>query len=380
VLTYCTNIHPGEDWSDVVRNLEAHTLEVKAAVSPQQVFPLGLRISARAASQIDAAESRRFRHWCEAHGFAVATLNGFPHGQFHGARVKERVYLPDWRDAERSRYTIALADLLSEWLPAGQPGSISTVPVAFARGFDSRPHSEDWRLVRARILDTLEHLLRLRERSGAEIVLAFEPEPGCVLQTSADVVAFFEALRLPARLQGLAGICLDCCHHAVVYEDLSEALRRLEGAAIRIAKVQASSAILARGEEILRLAQLDEPTYLHQLVARDARGALHAFDDLPDFFASGLRAVECRVHFHVPIFAAHLGLFGTTQDSLRQLLSRLGRDVLVEVETYTFDVLPAALRPPSVAESLALELRFARAILQRPDADAHPLRAASGAR
>lgn len=362
MLTYCTNIHPGEGWADVVANLESHAVPVKRAVSPDRVFPLGLRVSGRAAEEVTPDEAKRFRDWCEARGFCVPTLNGFPHGRFHGAGVKERVYLPDWRDPERARYTKKLADLLVEWLPAGVVGSISTVPVAFRRGFAASCGSEDWRIVRAHLFDVLAHLDGLRQARGVEIVLAFEPEPRCVLETTPEAVAFFERMDLPAPLADLAGLCFDCCHQAVEFEDAGVSLAALRSAGVRIAKVQVSSALRAVGDEVAALARFDEPVYLHQVVARDADGALHRYDDLGDFARAGVAAVEARVHFHVPIFAAHLGPCGTTRGFLEEALPLLDPATLLEVETYSFDVLPAELRRTSVGESIVRELEWVRAL------------------
>ncbi len=365
MLTYCTNIHPGEGWSDVVANLESHAIPVKRAVLPDAMFPLGLRVSGEAAEEVTIDEAKRFRDWCEEQGFCVPTLNGFPHGRFHGSGVKERVYLPDWRDPERAWYTRKLADLLAEWLPAGSVGSISTVPVAFRRGFDpdgldAPSDADDWRLVHAHVCNALAHLDALRQSHGVEIVLAFEPEPRCVLETTKEAIAFFERMQLPASRADLAGLCFDCCHQAVEFEDASRSLASLRDAGVRIAKVQVSSALRAVGDEVAALPRFDEPVYLHQVVARDADGALHRFDDLGDFARAEVAAEEARVHFHVPIFAAHLGPCGTTRGFLEDALPLLAPDMLLEVETYSFDVLPAELRRTSVDESIVRELEWVR--------------------
>ena len=367
MLTYCTNIHPGESWPDVLANLESHALPVKRAVSPERPFPLGLRVSGRAAEEVDPAEAKRFRDWCDAQGFTVPTLNGFPHGRFHGAGVKERVYLPDWREPERVRYTQRLADLLAVWLPEGAVGSISTVPVAFRRGFANAgdaasASSEDWRRVRVHLLAVLEHLERLRQDRGIEIVLALEPEPRCVLETTPEAVAFFERMDFPPPLADLAGVCFDCCHQAVAFEEPAWALDTLARAGVRIAKVQVSSALRAVGAEIGNLGRFDEPVYLHQAVARDAEGVLHRFEDLGDFVRAGIAAEEARVHFHVPIFAGHLGPCGTTRAFLEAALPRLDEGTLLEVETYSFDALPAELRMGSVGESIVRELEWVRSL------------------
>lgn len=353
MLTYCTNIHPGEAWSDVRRNLESHALAVKRAVAPDRPFPLGLRVSARAAGELTPDESKRFRDWCESHDCFVPTVNGFPHGRFHGPGVKRRVYLPDWRDPERAAYTRRLADLLADWLPPGGCGSISSVPIAFAPDFDAA----DWPRVRGNLVDVLEHLHALGETRGVSIALALEPEPGCVLERTADLAPFVERMAVPEPLAPHLGICFDCCHQAVGFEDPLAALARVREAGIRIAKVQVSSSLRAVGDEIAGLTRFDEPSYLHQAVARLADGSFRRHHDLPELFAAGLDdVVECRVHFHVPIFAEHLGPCGTTRGFLEQLLPHLDPEIPLEVETYSFDVLPAELRAGSVADSIAREL------------------------
>jgi len=354
VLTYCTNVHPGESWRDCRSNLESHFLAVKEAVSPGRRFPIGLRLSGRAARELDANEARRFLGWCEEHDCYVLTVNGFPHGRFHGAGVKEKVYEPDWRDPERAAYTKRLADLLAGWLPDGVPGSISTVPVAFKRLFDPR----DWSQVRRNLIDVLVHLDGIQQSRGVRIVLALEPEPLCVLETTGEVLEFFERMAFPPPLADLAGVCFDCCHQAVEFEDAGQSLRLLRESGIPIGKIQISSSLRAVGDEIQALRRFDEPVYLHQVVARAPDGSLRRFEDLPAFFAEDPRAEECRVHFHVPIFAAHLGSCGTTQFFLEEILPRIGPEIPLEVETYSWDVLPDELRSESMVESIARELEW----------------------
>jgi hypothetical protein len=133
-LGYCTNIHPGESWDEIRANLGRYVPEVKRRVSPDAPFGLGLRLSCLAARQLAGPESlAEFADFLRRESLYVFTINGFPYGPFHGTRVKEDVYLPDWRDEERLEYTNLLADLLAQWVPAGTAsgGSISTVPGAF---------------------------------------------------------------------------------------------------------------------------------------------------------------------------------------------------------------------------------------------------------
>ncbi len=357
MLTYCTNIHPGEGWEDARKNLEGHGLEVKRRFSPDADFPLGLRISGRAAGELDETKARGFRNWCEKEGLFVLTVNAFPYGTFHEAPVKQKVYLPDWRQPERIAYTKRVADLLALWLRDGLIGSISTVPVAFREDF----RDGHWPRVRAHIVDVLEHLARIRDGHGVQIRLAFEAEPRCVLETTDDVVAFFERLALPDSLRDFAGVCFDCCHQAVEFEEPVRCLEKLSDAGIAVAKVQVSSALRVTPEEVPGLAAFDEPTYLHQVVARKSDGALHRYDDLGPFL-NDRRVLgeleECRVHFHVPVFAEHLGACGTTRFFLEDILPRLDPTLALEVETYSWDVLPESLRRGSVADSIVRELEW----------------------
>ncbi len=358
ILTYCGNIHPGESWNDVLHNLEDHTLAVKRSFSPARSFPLGLRISAQAANELEPREIERFRDWCEAQGCHVLTVNGFPFGTFHGTSVKAAVYDPDWRDPRRVAYTIRLADILRQWVPSGRSTSISTVPIAFRPGFDA----SHWPIVRTHLLQAASHLARIHEAGGPLIRLALEPEPHCVLEQTAEVLEFFDRMQFPDALAEYVGLCFDCCHQAVEFEEPEHCVRRLYDAGVRIAKVQVSSALAARGAEIPALLKFDESTYLHQAVARTNDGRLTRFADLPllaQWLRTGVQVEECRVHFHVPIFLPHLGEVGTTRAFLEQCLPLLPSDVPLEVETYSFGVLPAALRSSSLTESLLRELQWA---------------------
>jgi len=360
VITYCTNIHPGESWDDTFSNLKRHLPAVKAAVSPGALFPVGLRLSARAAQECDARAAAEFGRWLELNGLFVPTINAFPFGSFHSAPVKERVYLPDWRHAERVDYTLKLAALLDAWLPQGCLGSLSTVPIAFRNGFDEA----DLPAVRKNLLSVLEELDRLFQKSGKRILLALEPEPCCLLETVADAVQFFQRMDFPEELRQGLGVCLDCCHHAVEFEDPAQALAALARAGIPIAKVQVSSAprLEAPGPELLAL--FDEPCYLHQVVIRGPAGELSRYSDLPDALQAhpARPGEEWRVHFHIPIFTDQTESFGTTRSFIEETLPLLDESILLEVETYTFDVLPKELRKESVTESIIREIQWLQGV------------------
>ena len=358
MITYCTNIHPGESWGDTFNNLQTYIPSVATAVSAAAPFPIGLRLSGRASLEVDERASAEFTEWLQSTNTFVPTLNGFPYGSFHGSVVKENVYLPDWRDGERVDYTVRLANLLDSWLPENVQGSISTVPVAFKRGFRDEDSA-----VRANLMRVLEHLDRLRQKSGKVILLALEPEPGCLLETSHEVVSFFERMAFPDELRRGLGVCFDCCHQAVEFETPSHSLKLLADAGITVAKVQVSSALRVTNPERALLEKFCEPCYLHQVVIRDEAGLLNRYTDLPDALREHRSANgdEWRIHFHVPIFVGRLAQYETTGNFITETLPLIDTRTLLEVETYTWEVLPPELRMACVTQSIIREIEWLKA-------------------
>lgn len=386
-LTYCSNIHPGETWADVRAQIGAHLPNVKSLVSPDGPFGIGLRLSAVAAKSLsDPAAMAEFTSFLADEDLYVFTINGFPYGEFHGTPVKKNVYLPDWRDEARRAYSDRLADLLAELLPDDPAidGSISTVPGAFKPEIRT---DADVTAMADNLVRHAAHLVALRERTGRTVTLELEPEPCCFIETIDEAVGFFrnhlfsaDAIASMADRTGLSGaaaeaalrrhlgVCLDLCHAAVEFEEPEQALKSLAEAGIRIGKMQISAG--------LRFAPVDEGTvellrpfndavYLHQVVERNGAG-LARYVDLPEAFAAadgkqGDR--EWRVHFHVPIFLNDLGRFSTTQDFIRDMLARHRAAPVtkhLEVETYTWDVLPPEYRNDDVDSAIVRELQWVR--------------------
>ena len=384
-LTYCTNVHPGETWEETFAGLERYLPPIKQRVSPNQPFGVGLRLSADAAATFaspDRLES--FKAFLADHGLYVFTLNGFPYGRFHGTRVKETVYLPDWQDEARLQYSNRLADILVELLPDDRDieGSTSTVPGAFKPQVQGQDSIDA--MVRHLVAHAV-HLADLEARTGRTLRLALEPEPCCFLETIEESVRFFEnhlfaapSRDLVAQATGRAngaedllrrhiGICFDVCHAAVEFED-EDALDRLVAAGIAVPKIQVSSALRlptvdAAAADLLR--PFDDGVYFHQVVERSA-GGLTRYLDLDEAFASldgagGPR--EWRVHFHVPVFRESAGGFTTTQDYLKAILARQRASPVaahLEVETYTWGVLPEADRQGDLAHNIAREIEWTR--------------------
>ncbi len=354
-LTYCTNIHPGESWQEIFSAVRQHAPLVKKRVSPDTLFPIGLRLSGRAAGEMSPSDAGDFLSWCRTEGFYVATLNGFPYGTFHHAPVKEAVYLPDWRAIERLNYTKKLADLLAIWLPDDMTGSISTVPVGFRSCIDGK----DLSTVEKHLQAALDHLDHLAQKSGREILLSMEPEPGCVLETTMDVVHFFADLALSSSQRAHLAVCYDCCHQALQFENPTESLKLLADNAIRIGHVQVSSALRMLDPRISLLKRFQEPCYLHQTVGRTATGELLRFDDLDLAISAGPRDVsEWRVHFHVPVFMDKTEECGSTRFFLQQILPLFPERLVLEVETYTWTILPPELQGGTVTDCLIREIEW----------------------
>jgi hypothetical protein len=387
-LTYCSNIHPGESWSDVFAQLGRALPRVRDLLGATGPFGIGLRLSAAAARELDGPEAlQHFLEFLSAGNYYVPTINGFPYGAFHGTRVKEHVYLPDWRDPRRLDYTNRLARLLAGFAShrGESAASVSTVPGMFRANVQTE---NDVTAMATAMLHHAAYLVRLREETGVTISLAIEPEPACYLETVDDAVRYFESylfnppiVQSVARESGVAlsradvarhvGLCLDTCHMAVEFEDPAAAFARVRAEGIGVYKVQLSSALrVAPGPpETARslLAPFAEDTYLHQVVT--ARGdALTRYTDLPDALADTAvdTGAEWRVHFHVPIFLDAMSGFATTQPYVRAVLDLLARTSAcrcLEVETYTWDVLPREYRTTDVCTAIARELAWVRGVL-----------------
>lgn len=358
-LSYGTNVHPAESFDGILAQLDTYAGPVRDALGWDRLG-LGLWLAADVAATLAQAPLLvgALRTELEARGIEVVTLNAFPYRGFHDDVVKHAVYRPAWTDPARAAYTVDCARVLAALLPDDAAGgSISTLPLAWREPW-SADAAETAMVELAGVVTELEQLDR-------PIRLAIEPEPGCVLDEVADAVRW-----LPDRVDpAWVGVCLDACHLAVSFADPGGAVDAIVGAGLAIPKIQASAAVQspgsAAGVEALR--PFAEPRYLHQ--ARCGSG-LRA-DDLPEALASFPLDEPWRVHFHVPLHAAPAPPLTSTTDVLEAVLDRCyGGDVAlaphVEVETYTWSVLPLDQRPDDDAglvAGIAAELRRARELL-----------------
>ena len=387
-LTYCTNIHAGESWDEVSQSLNIFVPPIRDAVADGAPMGIGLRLSGQAAFSLhEPSVLQAFQAQLKSLKAYVFTLNAFPYGTFHGVPVKQDVYAPDWTHAERVRYTLACIDILTALLPEGVEGSISTVPVGF-RGACEAPDAMP--KVVTHLLQCVAHLVHTQAQTGKHIALALEPEPACYLETTQEAAQFIlthvrsdKAIAQLAQmlggsaeqaLQALSshlGVCFDVCHSAVEFEDPALALNELRQAGIAVPKIQLSSAVRISqmtAAQLPTVQAFDDAVYLHQVVVENA-GQLTRFVDLPEAvaaFHAGQAQGEWRVHCHVPVFLQDAGAISTTQAQLLQTLEACKREGFsshLEVETYTWDVLPVALKTDSKAQAIARELLFVKKVL-----------------
>ncbi|HEY2056576.1 MAG TPA: metabolite traffic protein EboE [Solirubrobacterales bacterium] len=357
-LAYCTNVHPAEDVDGVIGQLERFAAPLREELGTERLG-VGLWLAAPAARELvgDDAAVARLRAALERLGLEAVTFNGFPYQGFHDEVVKRRVYVPDWTSEERREFTVALARILARLLPDDvTDGSVSTLPLAWREGFGA----EEARVARAELEATVEALRRLADDTGKRVRIAVEPEPGCAIETVAGLVEGIAGLD-----EETVGICLDACHSAVQFESPAAALAELEAAGVPIVKMQASAALRVEPARIGELADFVEPKFLHQTRTLE-NAAVLGVDDLDQALDGGLpRDGEWRVHFHVPV---HLDEGRTTQPQLRELLAGVlggprARTHHVELETYTWNVMPGDLRPDADAalvDGLARELSWLR--------------------
>ena len=390
-LTYSTLVHPGDTWEEMWASLTNYVPKVKARVCPDKPFGVSLRISnSSAETLINSPEERnKLKAFLADNDLYLYTVNAFVFGPFKNQIVKEKVYEPDWLTVERLRYSMNVADILAEvGAPFVNP-SIQSPPLGF------KPRVTDASVVEAyahNVRRMAAHLHRLRERTGRTITLALEPEPYCYLETTAETVEFFtKVLRSEQSLQALGtdlgisaeearvvlrrhiGTVYDICHQAVEFEDISASLKSLVDNDVPVFKLQEAAAMQmpdVTRETVEALRKWSDSVYLTQTIER-RNGKLTRFLNLEDAFAAfekdptGHR--EWRTHYHVPVFLESLGdHFKTTRFAIAEALAFHKANPLssqLEIETYTWDVLPAHLKTGDIVDYVTLELEWVQSQL-----------------
>ena len=388
-LTYSTLVHPGDGWEEMWQSLTTYVPAVKARVGPDKPFGVSLRLSGASAGRLagDPRERARLKAFLADNDMYLYTVNAFPHGPFKNRRVKEQVYEPDWRTDTRAEYTMAVADILAEVAPDFVAPSIQTAPLGFKPRVTGPEVVDDYTRQTLRVV---AHLIDLAARTGRTVRLGLEPEPHCFLETTGETIAFFKdrlyarrAVRDVAKSTGLSesaaesalrrhlGIVFDICHQAVEFEDIAASLQALVDAGVPVFKLQEAAALRmpeVDRDVIDKLRPFADTVYLTQTVEM-RQGRPRRYLNLEDAFAAfeadpGPR--EWRTHFHVPVFLDDLGPFKTTRFAIEDALAFHKAHKVsdqLEIETYTWDVLPDRLKTGDITDYVVRELEWVKAAL-----------------
>lgn len=391
-LTYCTNIHAGETWPAHFAALKESFPIIKSQVSPDKPMGIGLRLSNKASVELEKAENLLvFTQWLSDNDAYVFTMNGFPYGEFHYTVVKDQVHAPDWTTQARVDYTIRLFHILIGLLPKGMDGGISTSPLSYKYWHKTTQELEQAKnLATANILLVAGELIRLKQKSGITLHLDIEPEPDGILETGEEYIQWYENVLLPMGRESISKrfnvtadeaeqlikdhitLCYDVCHFAIGYEPHKQVITELAAKGLKVGKIQISAALKASLPEDTNLreqigeafARFDEATYLHQVVAKKENGKLIRYPDLPEALADidNAEVKQWRAHFHVPIFTEEFGLVQSTQADIVEVLNIHKEQLFtthLEVETYTWGVLPDAKKLP-LNDSIIRELNWVK--------------------
>src|SRR6204780_4881342 len=385
-LTYSTLVHPADDWPQLWNSLNTYLPKVKARFVGNKAFGVCIRLSAKTAETLaaSAAERNKLKKFLEDTDMYIYTANAFVYGHFKGDRVKEQVYEPDWRSEERTRYTINVADVLADVCPAGIAPSIQSAPLGF------KPRVTDDSVVRSytdHVLGVVAHLIALEDRTGRTVQLALEPEPFCFLETTDETIDYFtHHLYAGAAVEKLAklahvpiseanealrrhlGVVYDICHQAVEYENIGQSLQKLVDAGVPIFKLQEAAALHipeVTQPVVDTLKRYAKTIYLTQTIKK-MDGKLTKFLNVDDAIAPfekdpGRR--EGGPHIRVPLFLDDLGEFRPTRFAIEDGLRFHKANPLshhLEVETYTWDMLPDSLKSGDIVDYICRELEWVR--------------------
>lgn len=387
-LTYSTLVHPGDTWSEMWDSLNRYVPQVKARVSPHQSFGVSLRLSAASAQTLtgDPGERARLKDFLKQHDMYLYTVNAFPYGPFKNRVVKKDVYEPDWSTDLRSTYTMQVADILADVAAPHVNPSIQSPPLGF------KPNVSGPEYVNAftrHVISVVAHMVQLEKKTGRTVTLALEPEPACFLETTDEAVDYFKNhLYASAAVTSLVsqtglnksqaeealrkhlGMVYDICHQAVEYEDIGASLQKLADNGIPVFKLQEAAAMRVpqvTRETVEAMRPFADTVYLTQTVEK-RNGQLNRFLNLEDAFAAfeadptGER--EWRTHVHVPVFLDQIGEhFKTTRFAIEDALKFHKKNKLspqLEIETYTWDVLPDSMKTGSIVDYVQRELDWVK--------------------
>jgi hypothetical protein len=387
LLTYSTLVHPADNWEQLWHSLNTYVPKVKSRIAGNKSFGVCIRLAAPTAETLAAspAERAKLKKFLEDNDMYIYTANAFVYGHFKGDKVKEQVYEPDWRTEERSSYVMKVADILADVCPAGIAPSIQTSPL----GFKPRVTGPD--VVNSytdHVLRVVAHLIALEDKTGRTVQLALEPEPYCFLETTDETIAYFrDHLYSGAAVEKLAklahvpiaeanaalrrhlGIVYDICHQAVEFENITESLQKLVDAGVPVFKLQEAAALhipQVTQAAVDTLKKYAKTIYLTQTLEKQ-NGKINKYLDVDDAIAAFEKSPggerEWRTHIHVPVFIDDLGQFRTTRFAIEDALRFHKQKPLsrhLEVETYTWDMLPESAKSNDIVDYICRELEWVK--------------------
>jgi len=389
-LSYCTNIHPGPNWESTFDSLKEYVPSIKEAVSSNEPFGLGLRLSNKASEELNEGNHlSEFKAWLQQNDIYIFTMNGFPYGNFHDERVKENVHTPDWTTRERVVYTARLFKQLAELIPKGISGGISTSPISYKYWHSSiETQKEAFEIGAKHLAEIALQLHDIEKSTGKYLHLDIEPEPDGLIENSDEVIQFFEHYLLPLGIEIVVAqlgketseaikilkrhitICYDVCHFSLAYEEPEDTFQKFADSGLVVGKIQVSAALKILFDKSNReavwqtLSRFDEPTYLHQVTEKVGK-EVKTYEDLPMVLNERKDFSELRAHFHVPIFLERFGELYSTQDQILKVMEYLKTDIVsehLEIETYTWDVLPKELKK-DLSDSIIREINWLKDIM-----------------
>ncbi|HYF49741.1 MAG TPA: metabolite traffic protein EboE [Planctomycetota bacterium] len=393
-LSYSTNVHPAETMDELIAVLREQVAPISRQAFGNDWAAVNLRLGMK---QVDALLSHpalpstsylsddilkappspaceKFLAALDDLKLDVVSINAFPIRDFHAPRVKEQVYSPPWTDGGRALYSLKIAKALTHFMARPEierAQAAISVPSGVFKGLYGDAEEVKTQCAHF-ITECVRELLRLERLTGRRVVLGFEPEPATTGETIPEFIEYFKLIVADARqkfplqlgitreraeelVRTFVTVNMDLCHQAVEFEDPLEELKRLQAAGISVSGLHLSAAVkltepAKNSGDFERFKALDEPRYLHQVVARHRDGRLSRYDDIPLFVKPRRGAVnldditELRCHFHVPLFAELSGALTTTrvtvEPAVRYALEKGITDNFV-AETYTWHVLSA---------------------------------------
>jgi hypothetical protein len=386
-LTYSTLVHQTDNWEQLWKSVNTYLPAVKARVAPNQKFGVCLRTSAPSAEMLstDPSKVADLKKFFADNDLYLYTANAFVYGVFKKQVIKEDVYEPDWATAERREYTKKVASLLAELAPEGVNPSIQSAPLGFKPKVTGDDVVESYT---TNVIDVVAHLVELKKKTGKTVTLGLEPEPRCYLETTDETITYFRnhlfsgatAGRLAKKtglneadaaqaMRDYTGVVFDIGHQSVGYEDIPASLHKLVDSGVQIVKLQEAASMYipdVQQTTVDALQTFAKTIYLSQ-TCQKKDGKMTWFLNLEDAFEDWYKNPgprEWRTHFHVPVFLNDLGgAFGTTRFALEQALAVHKKTPLsahLEIETYTWDVLPEHLKTGDIVEYVTRELDWVK--------------------